>query len=473
MTNHNLRMTRPRTKLDALSIGLLIAFIVLALATAAAAFIVVRNLVLSWSMTDLPGAPVDAQGQPAVVTNQEGTPMVEPLQAADGLMPEPWDGASRVTVLVMGLDQRDWEADEPASRSDTMILLTMDPLSMTAGMLNIPRDMWVAIPGFDHGKINTAYFLGEANNLPGGGPALAVETVEQFLGVPINYYAQIDFSTFEEFINQIDGVTLTIEEPIRLDPIGPDNDVVLEPGRYTLNGDLVLAYARNRYTDGGDFDRAKRQQEVILAIRDRILRDGKLPELVARAPQIYDILKDGIRTNMSLTEAVRLALLAQKIEFSEIRRATIPPDVLIESVSPDGLSIYIPIPDEIRLIRDQVFTTGGPVGPMSVSENPTDLMQTEQARIQVQNGTSESGLASRTSEYLRSQGMNIVEEVTADQIYDQSMIYIYTGKPFSARYLAELMNIDTGRVFNRYNPDSAVDIAIVVGNDWARENPMP
>ena len=86
-----------------------------------------------------------------------------PLQPVGGPTPEPWDGASRVTLLVMGLDYRDWLAGEGPPRTDSMILLTLDPLNRTAGMLSIPRDLWVTIPGgFDNNRINTAYSLGEA-----------------------------------------------------------------------------------------------------------------------------------------------------------------------------------------------------------------------------------------------------------------------------------------------------------------------
>ena len=99
-----------------------------------------------------------------------------------------WDGNGRVTVLVMGLDARDTEAGEPA-RTDSMILFSMDPATHTAGMLSIPRDLWVNIPGYYEDKLNTAYFKGEADGLPGGGPGLAVKTVEEFVGVPINYFA--------------------------------------------------------------------------------------------------------------------------------------------------------------------------------------------------------------------------------------------------------------------------------------------
>ena len=226
-------------------------------------------------------------------------------------------------------------------------------------------------------KLTPLTSLGKSIISPAEDLALAVETVEQFIGVPINYYAQIDFSTFVRFVDEINGVKITIgEDGMRLDPIGPQNDVFLQPGRYVLNGDLALAYARNRYTEGGDFDRAKRTQEVIMAIRDRILEgDGYLTEMISKAPQLYTILKDGIRTNMTLGEAVRLALLAKEIDADDIKTVTIPPDVLIESTSPDGLSIYIPIPDEIRMIRDQGLhqRQGVPIGPYAVADDPKGI----------------------------------------------------------------------------------------------------
>ncbi len=103
-----------------------------------------------------------------------------------------------MTIMLVGLDYRDWLANQGPSRSDTMILLTIDPVSKTAGMLSIPRDMWVDIPGFGYSKINNAYAWGELYKLPGGGPGLAMKTVENFLGIPIQYYAQVDFSAFVE-----------------------------------------------------------------------------------------------------------------------------------------------------------------------------------------------------------------------------------------------------------------------------------
>lgn len=457
--------------LDPLSIGLLAAFAVLAIITAIFAFIVIRNVVLGWSTTSLPGVAIDSSGKPQI-GEAGGTPLDEPLQGSNDPAAHAWDGTSRVTMLLMGLDYRDWEAGE-IPRTDTMILLTLDPISRTAGMLTIPRDMWVAIPGFDHGKINTAYFLGESFKVPGGGPGLAVQTVEQFIGVPIHFYAQVDFFAFVKFIDEIDGVKIDVPEKIKIDPIGPSNEVWLEPGRYNLNGDVVLAYARARYTEGGDFDRAKRQQQVIMAIRERLFEVDRLPMLIRSAPALYRDLSEGIKTNLTLQQAVQLALLAQQVPEKNIRKAVIPPGAVSSAMSPDGLDILVPYPDEIRLIRDNVFTTGGPVGPKAVAEDPAALMQAEKARVVVQNGTALQGLANRTGEYLRSQGMNVVEENNADRTYDSSLLYIFSGKPYTARYLADMMNIPTSNIFNQFNPDAQADILIIVGNNWANSNPMP
>ena len=94
--------------------------------------------------------------------------------------------------------------------SDTMILVSIDPLSQTISALSIRRDLWVNIPGYDYHKINKAHFIGEAYQLPGGGAGLAVKTVEEFLGVPVHFYAKVDFDTFVKVIDEIDGVKITV-----------------------------------------------------------------------------------------------------------------------------------------------------------------------------------------------------------------------------------------------------------------------
>jgi polyisoprenyl-teichoic acid--peptidoglycan teichoic acid transferase len=408
-------------------------------------------------------------GTPAPGTTE--VPAANIVEAPASNETKPWDGASRINILIMGLDYRDYLAGD-IPRSDSMIVLTLDPLTMTAGMLSIPRNMWVDIPGFDYNQINTAYFLGQANHMPGGGPVLATKTVEEFLGIPIDYYAEVDFSSFTKFIDDMGGLTIYIHNKIVVDPIG--GKVTLKKGVQNLPGSLILAYARNRYTAGGDFDRASRQQEVIMAIRDQVVDLHMLPTLITQSPKIYNDIASGIHTNLTLTQIIQLALLAEKIPPENIKKGIIgPPNQVTFGKSADGMDIVKPIPDQIRLLRDQIFTASGPLSPAAKASNPLTLVKTEAARVQIENGTTTPGIASRTADYLKSQGLNIIQQANADGVYTSSNLIIYNGKPYSASYLANLFHIVPGNIINRYNPDSAVDLTLIVGNDWAQNNPMP
>ncbi len=386
----------------------------------------------------------------------------------------PWDGAGRVTVLLLGLDYRDWAADEGPSRSDTMILLTLDPLTKTAGMLSIPRDLWVSIPGFKHGKINTAYYLGDAYKLPGGGPALAVQTVEELLGVPINYYAQIDFGAFVRFIDEIGGVKIDVPGKVKIDLLGGglETKKVLTRGTQVLPGEWALAYARARYTEGGDFDRAARQQQVIMAIRERLLSPEALPTLIAKAPVLYNELASGINTNLTLDEVIQLALLAQTVPDENIYKGIIGTDSVLFGKSPDGLDILIPIPDKIHVLRDRVFASAGGLGP----ETPGDSqarMQAEGAKIAVYNASRSPDLLGRTVDYLSSLGVTIAQSGESGQVYASTTIIDHSGNPHTLKYLVDLMGISPNKIYLRFDPNNPIAIEVYLGDDWASQNAMP
>lgn len=457
-----------------LFILLLAAFLIVASITAVLTFVAMRDFVASWKLTSLPGVVVNTrQTATPGVPDDLGAAGSVPLQPADGPEPEPWDGASRVSVLIMGLDYRDWEEAEGPPRSDTMILLSVDPLTRSAGMLSIPRDLWVNIPGFEPNRINTAYRFGEVYKMPGGGPGLAMRTVEELLGLKIDFYAQIDFYAFEQFIDEIHGVKLDIPQEIRVDPLGKNNSVILEPGIQVLPGDLALAYARARNTEGADFDRAQRQQQVVMGIRDRVLSTDMLPILITKSPVLYEELSSGVRTNMTLIQAIQLAWLAQQIPEENIKRGVIDAEAVTLENSPEGFSVLKPRPQQIRLLRDEIFTTSGPVSPAVVDVDPKDLMQGEDARLSILNGTSTPGLAARTADYLKTEGVvNIVSD-NAPELYTVTTIIDYTGNPYTLRYLVDLMNISANKIFHRYDPNSQVDVVLILGNDWANNNPMP
>ena len=439
----------------------------LALVGAVYGYGIARTIVSTNEIFSLPGDPVVKDTQEV---DPEATLQPTKAPAASLPTPEPWDGVSRVNVLLMGLDYRDWSAGD-IPHSDTMILLTLDPVNNTAGILSIPRDLWVNVPGYGYYKINTAFYLGELNNLPGGGAGLATKTVEEFLGVPVDYYAQIDFQAFIDFIDHIQGVKLTFDEPIVLDRFGEANTVTIPPGTITLPGDYALAYVRLRKTEGGDFDRAARQQNLIMAVRDRILEFDMLPSLIANAPEIYNDLSAGINTNISLNQMIQLAWSAIDVDRDKITQLVISNEYITLGKSPDGLDILVPIPDKIRLLRDEVFNTGASLGPVAEGDL-LSLVAEEGARVSIRNGSYQGGLAASTAAWLREQGVNVVEETDATYtIYTQ--IYINGSTPYAAKYLAETMNITAASIFFNYTANPDFDIIVVLGDDWAGNNPMP
>ncbi len=478
------RFVRQRRSYDRVTVILVAVFAVLAIATAVVAFFWARSFFATWKMTNLDGSPPVAgqtNNSNQIVLPEQGADV--PFQAPEaGPAAQPWDGKTRVSILLLGLDYRDCETDQgfqecdtsTAARTDSMMLLSIDPVTKSAGMLSIPRDLWVYIPGFDYAKINTAYFLGEANRLPEGGPGLAMDTVEQVLGVPIQYYALIDFDAFVKVIDEIGGVKIRPKERIKIDPLGPNNSFYLDPGVYVVDGATALAYARNRYTEGGDFDRAQRQQEVILSIRDRVMQFNMLPTLVAKAPKLYSEVSKGVRTNLTLTQIVQLALLAQDIGTENIKRGVIgPPNYVTFSQSPDGQSIEIPVTDQIRVLRDEIFASGPAASPAAVSEDLGELVRQEKAKVIVKNGSTTEGLAGRTAEYLRSKGIDVVGEANADQVYTANTIIDYTGKPYTIKFLAEMFKVENARVLNRFDPNSQVDIEVILGTTFAENNDLP
>lgn len=451
--------------------GSLVVFIVAVIITGIVVFTGVHNVVATGSLLSLnpnfSSQPTPTSDLPASLMI---TPTIPPPQ--EGPAPKPWNGASRVTLLIFGLDYRDWRTGQGPPRTDTMILVSIDPLSKTAGMLSIPRDMWVDIPGSGYGKINTAYPIGEGVKYPGGGPALAMKTVENFIGVPIDYYAQIDFSAFEDFINEIGGIDVNVPAPLEITPIG-GHIKDIKPGMNHFDGGWALAYARARYTEGGDFDRAQRQQQVIFAVRDKILNLNMLPTLVARAPQLVTELAGGVHTNLTVDQMISLAWLGASIPADQIKHGIIaPPDMVTFAKSPDGTQdILKPITSKIRALRDEIFASADTAGPIAGGD-AAQLMKQEAPRIVINNGSGVGGLAGKTANFLKSLG---VENVTTGDATDTSSvtrITYYVGKPYTLKYLIDWMKVDPNQVHYKSDPASQADIVITLGADWGRSNPL-
>lgn len=283
-----------------------------------------------------------------------------PIAVDPGTLPESapdWSQKERVNILLLGVDQRPTE--EGPWRSDTMIIATVDPKTMTAGAISIPRDLYVEIPGYGDRRINMAHFLGDAYDYPGGGPGLAMKTIEHNLGIPVHYYIRVDFQGFRDIIDYLGGITIDVEEEI-WDYKYPDGQlgyttVHIPEGRQLMNGRTALQYARSRHS-GTDFDRLRRQQQVLMAIRDKALRLDLLPKI----PMLANTMSHTVRTNLQLGEIVTLGQIGAQIDAEDIRFAVIDESMTVPIVLEDDGDVLFPKRERIRQIVDEVFHSSEP-----------------------------------------------------------------------------------------------------------------
>jgi LCP family protein required for cell wall assembly len=375
----------------------------------------------------------------------------------------------------MGIDQREFE--QGPWRTDTMLVLTIDPVTMNAGALSIPRDLWVPMADYDEqARINQAHFLGEVYGYPGGGPALAAKTVQYNLGVPIHYYVRVNFTAFEELVDAIGGVTICVEEEIN-DPTYPDEAHGYDPlyipaGCQELDGEMTLKYARTRHSAGGDFDRAKRQQQVLRAVFEKVTQAEMLPELAASSGEMWETLQGSVLTDLKLDEVIALAQLASEIDPDNIRYGVIDENYTLFWTTPDGQQVLVPVRDRIRELRDRIFTNA-PIPP-EAGDDPAEQLKAEAATIQVLNGTTTAGLAGSTQVYLVGQGLTVTQDDIGNadhSSYTHSKIAVHTEKTFTAEYLAQILGLPSSAVVHEPNTSAEYDITVILGSDFKLPEP--
>ncbi len=294
------------------------------------------------------GETVNANAkQPPVILLDDGSEIE--LQA--------WDGHSRLTLLVAGLDRRPNESGL-AFRTDAMILISIDPKSERLGILSLPRDLYVQIPDYEEQRLNAALFFGETQ-WPGYGPTLLLRTLQNNFGLRVQGYALLDFSAFIALVDAIGGIDIFLEEAID-DPHYPDlyrgyDPLYLSAGAHHLDGEAALKFARTRH-GGSDMQRSARQQQVLFALRDRILRLHQLPGLLARAPSLLAQLRDSLYTNLELADILQLVWYLKDFPLENIERAVLKAPYVTNWVRPeDGQHVLLADPWLVRRLMSQVF----------------------------------------------------------------------------------------------------------------------
>jgi LCP family protein required for cell wall assembly len=313
-----------------------------------------------------PGSEATASTGGAVGQTPAGdsgtTPAATESGAAASTAVPSWNDPRRVSVLLLGIDQRAGETG--TFPTDTIILLSLDPVGQTAAILSIPRDLWVEYPGVGRsGRINGANIVGDEINYPGGGgPAFAVKTVEKVLGVPIQYYVLINFDVFYKLIDAIGPIEVCPPEPIDDDQY-PDGSygylkIHFDAGCQELGSERLLQYARTRHSDS-DIGRSSRQQEVIMSVRSKILTAGGVMALLPEAPALWNSVQANVRTNLSFDQMVSLANKAEGIPTDNIRQGQISFEDVEIGTSAQGDQFLVPIGTDIRLKIEDLFRPAG------------------------------------------------------------------------------------------------------------------
>ena len=379
------------------------------------------------------------------------------------------EGDGRINILLIGVGGE--KHSKGGNLADTIIIASIDPNNKKIAMLSIPRDLQVTLPKPLSGieKINAVHALGEQNSkkIPGGGPELIKKSVSTILDLPIHYFIRVDFDGLKQIVDTLGGVTVNVEKTIN-DPFYPAPNLVdyqpfyLKEGVQKINGDTALRYARSRQTTS-DFDRAKRQQNILVAIKDKSLSLGVLSN-PKKIFELISTLGKHIKTDLQALEMERLLSILKDVNS----------DIIISKVldnGPDGPLIstnnggYYLVPKtgnfkEVQTIAHSIFTD--------------PYISQEDALIAIQNGSNETGKGSEVSNILKKYNYNISSVVTSPASSATTYIYDMTKgeKKITVgllkRRLSATVKTSIGSEIINATPNA--DIIVVVGDDYVEES---
>lgn len=223
---------------------------------------------------------------------------------------------NRVNILLLGIRGAD-DMPNGGLLTDTIMIVSIDTAKKKAALISVPRDIYLEIPVVKKKeKINAAYLYGEEKSPDGGGLELSKRAIEYVTGLAIDHVISVDFKAFNEIINELDGVDVYLDKPFS------ENkqwgiDFYVASGLQHMNGDVALYYARSRYSTN-DFDRARRQQQVLLAMKNKAMQLGFLANPF-KINSVLDILKNRVKTDLTLFDIIKFSRLTREIDNNGVK----------------------------------------------------------------------------------------------------------------------------------------------------------
>lgn len=396
----------------------------------------------------------------------------------------------RTNFLIMGKGG----AGHPGGQlTDTVIFASYRWSDQKMALISIPRDLYVPIAqGGGKNKINSAYAYGVQNfkDNPNAGPEITSQTVSGVLDQPVHYWTVVDFVGFKKLVDALDGITVNVEQAID-DPYYPaeyfkeDKYVKTEDyerftisaGVQKMDGETALKFARSRETTS-DFDRAKRQQQVIAAIKEKALSVGVLAN-PKKVVEMLGVLGDHIRTNLSVAEMESLVSLARGLDTSKMITRVLDnkDDGFLTNLS-DGGYYLVPkdgnfksIQEYVRNIFDENLVVAQKM-PAPQTPSPAEPAGqvlgaiSEKVLVTIQNATGQPGTAKQFSELLAGAGFTIYGLTTAPEPLNKTLIYVYAIDE-DVQITQNLQNaLPQARIIRYPDPESPVDYRIILGQDY-------
>lgn len=369
---------------------------------------------------------------------------------------------NRVNILLAGIGGSQHPGGQLA---DTIILASLNPQDKKIALLSIPRDLYVPLPkplvGFD--KINAAHALGERDVVKtGGGLNMLEKTVSEVFNQPIHYVVSVDFEGFKKLVDVVGGITISVEKAI-YDPYFPAKNMVdyepfsIKAGQQTLNGEIALKYVRTRYTTS-DFDRARRQQQILQAIKEKAFSLN----IVANPKKIAEIAKiigDKLKTDLQVWEAERLFSITKDVTKEKIITKVIDNGPGGPLVSSSEGGYYLKPKDgnyqELKQIAKNIF------------EQPA--LAEENAKIEIVNASNQNGLGSKIAENLKSYGLAVNRISKQSTNASSTVIYDATNgrKPETLAILKTKLKNSTVVIIppNQLLQNTTADFVIIIGED--------